>query len=220
MNLIKFLPHRTKGGLYYNVEKLDGFLDDLAYFFTDEIGGSTGSSWVNFLISHEDVKMSGNQIDLEKNDNNVYIDNLYNEGSQNKNKKIKITISNLIKLIKTWENLMEKEANEITLEYKNRKFELFGKYFIGKKQPVVRMAHESDDPKSWFKQGNSLINTLIEEAYEYAYNNDMKILFLESKQEYMVCGYTNKGLRIQMIFDKNNNLQYIFCPRLKKEKIQ
>jgi hypothetical protein len=127
MNIINFLQYRTKIGIYYSIVKLDGVLDDLACLLAHEIGGEKNSSWIDFLYESTYQQMSGNEIILEKKEMNVYIGNLYYNSSIEEYDKLKISILELLKLIKTWEVLLDKEAKEISLIHKNGKFELIEK---------------------------------------------------------------------------------------------
>jgi hypothetical protein len=127
MNIIKFVQYRTKVGLYYNIVKADGFLDNLACFLTHEIAGEKDSSWINFLNDSTYQKMSGNEIVLEKKGRDIYIGNLYCEDSDEAYDKLKISISELLGLIKTWEDLLNKEPEEIWFIHNKGKFELIGK---------------------------------------------------------------------------------------------
>ncbi len=136
MNIIKFLRYRTKIGLYYHIVKLDGFLDDLASLLACEIGGQKNSSWIDFLNTSTYQQMSGNEVVLEKKGLNLYIGNLYYDNSDKEYNKLKISISELIKLVKTWETLLDKEPEEIFLVCDNDKFELIGK------NPSKEIIHE------------------------------------------------------------------------------
>lgn len=124
MNIINFLPHRTKIGLYYNVVKLDGFLDDLATLLAHEIGGEKDSSWIDFLKEPTYQEMDGNEVTLEKDGKDVYISNQFCNDLDGNYNKLKISISELLKIIETWEVLLNKKSEKISLIYKNGKFEL------------------------------------------------------------------------------------------------
>jgi hypothetical protein len=124
MNIIKFLKYKTKIGLYYNIVELDGFLDNLACLLAHEIGGERDSSWIDFLKKSKYQEMSGNEIMLEKRGVVVYISNLHNDNFDEKYDKLKISISELLEVIKTWEDLLDKGPEEINLTYKDGKFDL------------------------------------------------------------------------------------------------
>lgn len=121
MNKIQFLRDKTKAGLYYTIVKLDGVLDDLAHFFTDEIGGEKDSAWIDFLDDLTQQKMSGNELLLEKKGSDVYISNVYCD--EPADARLKIPRLELLELIQTWEHLMEEGPEEISLIYESGKFE-------------------------------------------------------------------------------------------------
>lgn len=125
MSQIKFSKHSTQIGVYYNCVKLDGILDKLAIFLSTEVTCFGGSRWVEFLTADEDG-ISGNMLDVDKKENNVYISDLYYQGSESQRKYFIISISKLIKLVKEWERLMQEKPDEIVLSEQNGKFELVG----------------------------------------------------------------------------------------------
>jgi hypothetical protein len=130
MNIIKFLPYRTQLGLYYNIVESDDLLYNLGCLFAHEIGGQKDSSWINFLNDSTYQKMSGNEVILEKKGSDIYISNLYDEDSDGTYNKLKISVSQLLKLIRIWENLLDKESKEIWLIRDGDQFELIEGTFL------------------------------------------------------------------------------------------
>ena len=120
------MRYQTKIGLYYNIVRLDGFLDNLAFFLAHEIAGEKDSSWVSFLKESTYQKMSGNEIFLEKKGSDIYIGNLYCEGLDEEYNNLKISMSGLLELIKKWENLLNNAPDEIILSEQTGRFELVG----------------------------------------------------------------------------------------------
>lgn len=225
MHSVKYLKCYSKFNVYYHKENSpDFFLDDLAVFLLYEVtcfGSFTWKRLINQLQNGGET--AGNLIELEKRDNNIYLSNLYNEDTGNIHNKFKIPMQTLFQLMQTWEKLITEEPDEIILTYKHERFELLGRGFPGQEPRVdkslfPRIMHQTHYPAPLRDIDDSSFNALINEAYQNALHNGVTSLFFKDSGEYMICGYTKNGVRLQIIFDENNCIEDSFCIYLKKEK--
>lgn len=133
MNQIKFFKHCTKMGVYYDRGKFNGILDKIALFLSTEITCFGSSSWVKFLhTAEEGDETSGNLMTLERRGNNLLLGNVYYNGPEDEQEYFVISISELEKLMKKWEQLMKEQPDEIILSMQNGRFDLVGENYFQK----------------------------------------------------------------------------------------
>jgi hypothetical protein len=128
MEFTKF-QHQPEGRyrcIFFSNDKMG----NLGFFFATDVG-CPAECWNDWILNDElGDEVGGNATFLEKEDNYIYIDDLYDaDGNLNRSSNIsdrlKISRTNLLQLLHDWkEKVCKKEPQEATITYENDFFTL------------------------------------------------------------------------------------------------
>ena len=118
---LKQHPHES----YSCVDWSDENISLLGFFFASDLGcpGTFLDNWI--FEEDQDLTTSGNTIKLKKEDNYIYLSNIYDE--QQFPTRLKISPRSLFSLLYDWQNKVCKknpQPQEIIIKYENNIFTL------------------------------------------------------------------------------------------------